>query len=110
MNLCVFPTYKYPANVDAKLTPRVSGSVGSQQTFVTPNEGRQKARLLDITEAPGNGCTIAIPLNELCVFSTYKYPANVNAKLTPHVSGSVGGELAIVSRSHTNISCPIERD
>ena len=63
--------------------------------FVTPKEVEQKTRLLDIVEAPHNSHIIAIPTNEPRIFSAYKYIENMNAKLTPRVSSSVGGQLAM---------------
>ena len=65
------------------------------QTFVTPKEARKNTGLLDIVEASGNGRAITIPTNEPRIFSAYKNTENVNAKLTPRVSSSVGGQLAM---------------
>ena len=50
--------------------------------------------LLDIVEAPSHSRTIAVPTNEPRIFSAYKHAENVNAKLTPCVGSSVGGQLA----------------
>jgi len=74
------------------------------QTFVTPKEARKKTGLLDVVKAPGNSRTITIPMNKPRVFSAYKHTENVNVKLTPRVSSSIGGQLATNKASMLRIT------
>ena len=62
--------------------------------IVTPKEASEEVGLIDIVEAPGNGRAITIPTNELCIVSAHKNTESVNAKLTPHESSSIRGQLA----------------